>query len=171
VLSKLFVATVVVPVGVLLLALLTQPLLGIVVWMRKAELGDYLTFATMSGWPEGLGRLLAYWFYSVLWYLPLAGYLMLASVLARRAPLVYAIVPPAVILIWEAWMLESHPIRNFLVERFVTVGRAGGAILGPASGLERWPEHFLSVDLWAGVAVGAGMLYIVIRLRRYRDDT
>ena len=26
-------------------------------------------------------------------------------------------------------------------------------------------------DLWLGLVVAAGMLYLVIRLRRYRDDT
>jgi hypothetical protein len=26
-------------------------------------------------------------------------------------------------------------------------------------------------DLWVGLVVAAGMLYMVIRLRRYRDDT
>ena len=30
---------------------------------------------------------------------------------------------------------------------------------------------FHDPGLWIGVAVGAGMLYTVIRLRRYRDDT
>ena len=32
-------------------------------------------------------------------------------------------------------------------------------------------ERLASPGLWIGLAVAAGMLYMVIRLRRYRDDT
>jgi hypothetical protein len=34
-----------------------------------------------------------------------------------------------------------------------------------------WWHLFQDPALWLGLAAAAGMLYIVIRLRRYRDDT
>jgi ABC-2 type transport system permease protein len=171
VLSKLFVAMVLLPVGVMLLALLMQPLLGLIMYLRFEPLRDYLSLSLVAGWPAGMGRLLASWVFGLLWYLPFAAYLMLASVLAKRAPLVYAAMPPLVLLVWEAWMLDSGHIRGFLVERFLFVGQSMQLLLDYNDMPGRGFEAFLAPQLWIGVAVGAGMLYTVIRLRRYRDDT
>lgn len=171
VLSKLFVAMVLLPVGVMLLALLMQPLLGLIMYLRFEPLRDYLSMNLVAGWPAGMSRLLASWVFGMLWYLPFAAYLMLASVLAKRAPLVYAVMPPLVLLLWEVWMLDTGYIRQFLAERVGFAGQSLKLLLDyndfPGSGY----EAFLAPELWIGVAVGAGMLYTVIRLRRYRDDT
>jgi ABC-2 type transport system permease protein len=169
--SKLFLAMVLVPLGVMLLALLMQPLLGLVMYVRFEELREHMTLGITAGWLSGLGRLLTSWLFGVLWYLPFAAYLMLASVLAKRAPLVYAAMPPLVLIIGESLMFEGAYVRGFLAERFMFFGQSLQLLLDyddkPGYGL----EVFLSPQLWIGVAVGAGMLYTVIRLRRYRDDT
>jgi len=171
VLSKLFVALVLMPLGVMLLALALQPILGLIMYARFEGLREVLSLKMVAGWPGGLARMLAAWLFGVLWYLPVAAYLMLASVLAKRAPLVYAAMPPIVLMIWEGWMLEGGHIRHFFAERFLFAGQSLKLLLDyndiPGSGL----EAFLAPELWIGVAVGAGMMYTVVRLRRYRDDT
>ena len=63
----------------------------------------------------------------------------------------------------------------------ITEGRlAPGSRVNPASPFisdgrvveaPTWLLHLREPDLWLGLAAAAVMVYIVIRLRRYRDDT
>ena len=34
-----------------------------------------------------------------------------------------------------------------------------------------WAAAFTDVDLWLGVLAAAALLYVAVRIRRYRDDT
>jgi hypothetical protein len=108
-----------------------------------------------------------------------ASYLMLASVIARRTPVLYAALPVGVGLLWDMLMADlpfwpggvaaNRPsFHRFLFDRL-----GGGAGAQPNL-LRSDGNHWLPFQepgLWIGVAVGAGMLYTIIRLRRYRDDT
>lgn len=170
VLAKLVVALVIAPVGAILLALALQPVLAVILNLRFDEMRAVMSWQVMGGWPEGLGRLALTWIYGMFWYLPVAGYLMLASVLARRLPLVHAVLPPLVLCMWEWVFLDSTGIRQFVHDRIFPWARSSEVLLNVRVH-GRWLEAFQDPALWVGVAVGAGMLYIVIRLRRYRDDT
>ena len=170
VLAKLAVALVIVPAGVILLALLLQPILALILYLRFDAFPAELAWKAAAGWPEGLGRLGLTWIYCLCWYLPVAAYVMMASVLARRLPLMYAALPVVVLSMWEWMFVDGNAIRSFLHERLFPWGRSSAVLLNPRVE-DRWLEAFHDPGLWVGVAVGAGMLYIVIRMRRYRDDT
>jgi len=157
VMSKFLVATVVAPLGVFVLATLLYPVVYAI-----AAAGVPVFTARAGGWNTGewlraeatmLGALIA----TQLWYAPLAAWNMLASVVSRRSPALIAILPVMVLVVGEGFMFRSKHLITF-------VGQRMRPVFDPIEGLQR-------PSLWIGLAVTAGMLYIVIRLRRYRDDT
>jgi ABC-2 type transport system permease protein len=170
VLAKLTVALVIVPAGVILLTLLLQPILAAIFYLRFEAMRPIVSWQALAGWPEGLGRLGLTWIYCLIWYLPFAGYLMMASVLARRLPLVHAALPLVVICMWEWMFVDSTAIRSFVHDRFVPWNRSSEVLLNVRVD-GRWQEAFQDPALWVGLAAGTGILYIVVRVRRYRDDS
>jgi ABC-2 type transport system permease protein len=157
VLSKFVVAMLIVPMGVFLLGTILYPILFGIAAAGVPNF-EYIT----GGWNTGewvraelamLGALLV----SQLWYAPVAAWTMLASVLSRRSPALIALVPIVVLVICEGVMFRTRYVLSFVGHRLMP-------IWDPVEGLQR-------PSLWIGLAVTAGMLYIIIRLRRYRDDT
>jgi hypothetical protein len=113
----------------------------------------------------------------MIWYAPIAAYLMLASVLAKRTPLMYAALPPVVLGIAEKLTLDTDYVSQFVRGRiFPWNSTRIDSVLSDGMGRMKtldgpWWQLFQDPALWLGLAAAAGMLYIVIRLRRYRDDT
>jgi ABC-2 type transport system permease protein len=168
VLSKLTVAMIVVPLGVLLLAVVTQMIAAGMLALRTDVMPlQFGVEGFPDGWLELLGWVIAGWFYFVLWYAPVAVYLMLASVLAKRAPIAYAVLPWVVLSLGEKLILGSTHIGQFVGHRLAPTANDDHSP-GPNGD---WLQAFADPNLWLGLAVAAGMLYIVVRLRRYRDDT
>lgn len=174
VLAKVVAAMLVVPVLVLVLATLLQPLVAGIAYLRFPELrplfGGFVS--GLAAWPyvtvAGL--------FGLLWFLPVATYLMLASVLAKRAPLVYAVIPPLALGIAERLFLDTHYVHRFLGERlFPWPSRVQFLFGDTPSGFKtvggEWWMLFQDPKLWLGLVAAAGMMYLVVRLRRYRDDT
>ena len=95
-------------------------------------------------------------FTNMLWLLPVISYALLASVIAKRSPLLTGLLPLVIAAAVERVVFGSTFLAGFLRERFMLV---------PG------PEALATPGLWLGLAVAAGILYIVIRLRRYRDDS
>jgi ABC-2 type transport system permease protein len=168
VLSKLAVAMLVLPLGLMVLAVITHFVVSAIMLVRFEDVQQFAALGSgyWSGWANALGRTVVACCFALLWYLPLAAYLMLASVIAKRAPLMYVILPPVVLALWERLMLETSHIAQFITGRLAP--RDAEQLLNPRG--DAW-QAFQDPALWIGLAVGAGMLYIVIRLRRYRDDT
>jgi len=179
VLSKLVVVALVVPLVTALVAILAQPLLLGVLNLRFDNLRPFVGFASVVGGLKGLPLLLGAWLQGILWYAPVMAYLLLASVLAKRAPLMYALLPPMVIALMERLLLGSDHAAKFIGERLAPWIRPDwpwhlerdpiGRIIG--LGNPDWSALLQSSELWLGLAAAAVMVYIVIRLRRYRDDT
>lgn len=166
VLAKLTVGLVVVPLGTMLLALAMQPLMGAILLLRFEVLREFMRPELVGGWLSALGAMLGIWLFSVLWYLPMAAYLLLISVLARRAPMTVAVVPLVLASLFERWLLgRSDSLVGY---RLMPWNYGAEALLGPD---RDYTDAFLNPDLWTGLAAGIVMVYIVIRLRRYRDDT
>lgn len=177
VLSKLAVAMLVVPVFVTLLAVALQPILAGIMYLRFEVLRPFFSTELFGGMLSALGRISISSVFAMLWFLPLATYLMLASVLAKRAPLLYAALPPLVLFLTEKILLGggSNHVGRFVLERgFPWPPRVPHFFGTGARGLEgdgHWWIPFADPKLWLGLVAAAGMLYIIIRLRRYRDDT
>jgi ABC-2 type transport system permease protein len=106
---------------------------------------------------EAYGRLGATLAINAVWYSPLVVYWLLASVLARRSPWVVAILPPLVISLAERLGLGTSYVSRWLGQRLV-----------PRTDLL---EALASPGLWLGLLCAGAAVLLVIRLRRWRDDS
>jgi len=173
VLTKLGLALLLMPLYVLLLSVVLQPLLALIIGLRFAPFESHLG-GLMLGSLKTLPYLAGGWFFAVLWYAPVATYLMLASVLARRTPIVYAIVPPVALAVAEHLLFDTRHVASFVGKRLAQpfIHRAADLPADGSINLQiDWSMLFPRPDLWLGLIAAAAMAYGVVRLRRYRDDT
>jgi ABC-2 type transport system permease protein len=176
VLSKLLVALVAVPLVVYALSLATNLIASgifkVSYTFRDEPTGRHWTW---FHWLKLNGILFADVFVLALWFAPVAAYQLLVSVWARRAALVWTVLPPAALVLGERMFFNSWSIWYFLQDRL------GGVMFGrgpdDAAGAEAAMRGVNAIplltrpDLWIGVAVAAALVFAAIRIRRHRDDT
>jgi ABC-2 type transport system permease protein len=172
--AKLVVGMVLVPALVLVLAVVVQPLVAGIGWLRFPELRPF--FGGFLGGLQALPYLVVAGIFGLLWYLPLATYLMLASVLAKRTPLMYAAIPPLALSIAEKLIFDTSYVNHLVGERtFPWASRVQHLFVDAEPGWKAvggdWWVLFQDPKLWLGLVAAAGMMYLVVRLRRYRDET
>jgi ABC-2 type transport system permease protein len=182
--SKMLVALVVVPLGVFALALLADLLCTAVLGARVliGTVPPVFTWNTYEWLRTELVMFLVT-LLAVLWYAPLAGYLLVMSAWVRRSPMLLATLPLVLgpILEWVAfgtrhlmdfinyrlngilWLLGVHNTR--------IITKHGLTSAGAALEVLNFRAVLTSVDLWLGLAVAAALAYAAVRIRRYRDDT
>jgi ABC-2 type transport system permease protein len=191
VLSKLFVAAVVMPVVAAAAALVTQV---VVFTIASAKLAPLELLQGHLWTPVLWGGSLLVMVYvlvaSALWYLPLVGWGLLVSAWAPRSPLMYASLPPLAVGLGEYIVFRSHYALAVIGERVGNLGLLGHAFGGrsrgggfgfvidqdhmqiPRSLVEtmRPGQFFASPEVWIGVAVGAAFVAAAIWVRRSRDE-
>jgi len=191
VLSKLWVAAVVMPVVAAAAALATQ----LVVFAIAAAKLAPLDLPQLHLWAPSLwGNTLLVMGYGLiagmLWYLPLVGWALLVSAWAPRSPLMYASLPPLAVGLAEYIVFHSHHALAVVGERVGNLGLLGHAFASHAKGggfgIVMTAEHlevprslvetmrpaafFGSAEVWIGVAVGAAFVAAAIWVRRSRDE-
>ncbi len=109
-----------------------------------------------------------------LWYAPVYGWLLLASAWARRAPFLWAALPPLAIAAVEKIAFDTSHFGAMLATRMIG-GAGGGGEDFMANGLSMDPlmhftpgEFLISPGLWIGLAVAAAFLAAAVQVRRYR---
>jgi ABC-2 type transport system permease protein len=107
-----------------------------------------------------------------LWLSPVYGWLLMVSAWARRAPILWAVLPPLALGFGEKAAFNTTHFGSLVASRF-TGGPEGAAIMehrmAMASGGMPGPAHFLiTPGLWLGFAVAAAFIAGAVRLRRYR---
>ena len=163
VLSKLFVALVAMPLWIWALSLLV----GLVVFGVLAAKVSNTPAAALGTWHGEdwlvlqatlLGKLAV----KALWYLPVAGWLLLVSALAKRAPFLWATLPFLVLSLAERIALGTNVMGALVAQR----------LFGFREEVSLMSEFSLlaSPDLWIGVAIGAALVYAAIRVRQRSDD-
>jgi ABC-2 type transport system permease protein len=108
-----------------------------------------------------------------LYYAPIYGWLLLVSAWARRAPILWASLPVAAVLIVERLIFNTSAFGHMLVAR---LAGGPGAIEYPPPGnmpiqvptLANLGAFLASPGLWIGLAVGAAFLAAAVRVRRYQ---
>jgi ABC-2 type transport system permease protein len=108
-----------------------------------------------------------------LWHAPFYGWFMAISSWARRAPLLWAFVPPLAIIALEKILFGTSYFAKLLGDRL------GGGAEGVSHsdmpidpGMHLTPGKFLtSSGLWTGLAFTAICLFIAMRMRRYRGPS
>jgi ABC-2 type transport system permease protein len=109
-----------------------------------------------------------------LWYAPIWGWLLLVSAWARRAPFLWAVLPPLALCVVEKIAFNTGNFASLLGYRLggfdqaFTVRMHGKAPTEPLPRIDL--AGFLSTPgLWAGLAFAAAFLAAAVWLRRYRD--
>ena len=122
VLSKLCVGVIVIPLVYFAFADLTSVLLAFVLSIRlHSVIGANL-------WQGDVWlQIQALWIYLIIttaiWYLPLAGWLLLVSAYAKRAVMLWSVLPPLMLYIMERLFLGTHVIASIIHEQFSGYGR------------------------------------------------
>jgi ABC-2 type transport system permease protein len=181
VLSKLFVALVVVPLGVLVLAAACHVLLFVLykVGVAAGRAPPILTRHTWL-WIKIEWTMFLCFVLGALWYAPVAAAFLLVSAWARRSPIMWVTLAPLVAMLVE-WRLGTHYIAHFLSYRtsgiWDVLGMGHGDRLGHGRSLDdsladlNFLGAFTNLNWWLGVLATAAMVYATVRIRRYRDDT
>jgi ABC-2 type transport system permease protein len=190
VLSKLGVAMIVVPLVYFAVADVTTLLVSFIVSVRASS---YVGSSLWSG-STWLG-LQALWLYlivtSAIWYLPVAGWLLVVSAWAKRAVMLWSILPPVAVILAERLFIGTHLLGRELADRLggygahafeYTPGDANwvvtdighhGTITTPVSVLRfvNFDGFFSSPDTWIGAVVGVALIAGAIQLRIRRTET
>ncbi len=107
-----------------------------------------------------------------LWYAPIYCWFLLVSAWARRAPFLWAVLPPLAIVAFEKIVFNSMHFANLLKYRLTggmeAVTMPGTMPMDLTTQLTPW--KFLSTPgVWLGLMVAAMFLAVAVRLRRYRE--
>jgi ABC-2 type transport system permease protein len=156
VLSKVLVALVVMPLLLTGLAIATHVVCGALLSISPSPGSPVRMMWDAGRLLHAYGALLGVTAINALWFAPLIAYLMLASVLSSRLPVVTALIPVIVIAAGEKILFGTGHVFGWITHRFSTVYDAQRALASP--------------DLWLGVVLAAALFAVVIRLRRWRDD-
>jgi ABC-2 type transport system permease protein len=188
VLSKFVMAMVLVPIGVLALSAMTQLLL-LGIW--NLRFGDTVIGALTPDWD------MLSWFRAqvleagvmlggIMWYAPIAAYFLLLSVWVKRLVFLWAVIPLIAAPLLEFLFLRTSYISEFIGDRFggfvekMNLDHRGFEASAGDHGMPRVQDLydalelsgvFTSLETWVGMAAAAALLFLAIRIRRYRDDT
>jgi ABC-2 type transport system permease protein len=172
VLSKLAIPLVILPLLSFAISLATQFLMLVLSSVILA--GSGVNIAAL--WAEvsffHVSLVLLYHLLTVhgLWYAPLYGWLLMVSAWARRAPFIWAVLPPFVISGVEKIAFNTTHFLMLLQERLVGPEDAMAPHGAPKDFMATlMPDHFFGVPgLWIGLAMAAVFLFAAVRLRRYQ---
>ncbi len=174
VLSKASIPLVILPLLTFAITVATQFIMLLL--SSAVLLGSGLSVATL--WTQlsffRMSLLLFYHLVTVhaLWHAPIYGWLLLVSAWARRAPFLWALLPPVTIGFLEKIAFNTSHFGAMLGNRMSGGAEgadfiAGSVAMDPLTHLA--PGRFLSSPgLWIGLGVTAAFLAAAVRIRRYR---
>jgi ABC-2 type transport system permease protein len=186
VLSKLIVALAIVPLGVYALTIVTDIVASAILAVR---FGDSQMMRTLLRWDMGMwlqtqGFILCALIMVMLWYAPLAAYLLLVSAWAKRNVMLWAILPPLLALIVEKIAYHTNYVGRLLAYRMngiwgtiaVSHHFSGKTPLGGTTAAlpmaQTGPFTALqNIDLWLGLIVTVLLVWLTIRIRRHQTES
>jgi ABC-2 type transport system permease protein len=116
VLAKLFTGLIAIPLVYFIAADVSTLLIAFIISVRaRSTVGNAL-------WqPDIWLQLQAMWLYlivtSAIWYLPFAGWLLMVSAFAKRAVMLWSILPPLALYLLERWFFGTHVVGTALGDR------------------------------------------------------
>jgi ABC-2 type transport system permease protein len=187
VLCKLLIGMIIVPLVYFAAADATALIAAFILSIRaRASIGSSL----WNG--EVWWQIQVLWMYAIVttavWYLPVAGWLMLLSAWAKRAVILWAILPPLLLNIFERLFFGTHMVSQIIGRRLTGLPwvsfnlsknmwtPAAGAVDNAGSAAPSvWhlinPSGFFgSAETWIGVAVGIALIVAAIQLRMRRSE-
>jgi ABC-2 type transport system permease protein len=139
---------------------------------------------SFSAWLNVEAVTFGFMFMIVLWYLPLAGYLLVVSVWVRKNAFLWAVLPPVGLLIIEKIITRTDFVADFLGSRLAGFAQKvdkfdlrrlehlkdgeGGMV---SASYRLMGQVFADYEIWVGVVAGLALCYLAVRIRRFRDDS
>jgi ABC-2 type transport system permease protein len=189
--SKLIIALIVIPVVAFLVADVATFGMALAVTARASG----TTLRSLLWKPQYWLELQVLWVYLIatmgVWYLPVAGWLLVVSAWARKSIGLWAVMPILIPFLIERWLLHTHAIGTLIAERFsgflsvafhnnadeafsfaAVTDRTKGIALSDRNVWELINPRglFTSTATWIGVAVGIVLIAIAIELRHRRVE-
>jgi ABC-2 type transport system permease protein len=175
VLAKASIPVVVLPLVTFMITVVTESIMLLL--STVALLGSGVSVATLWShvplfqmWLILFGHLVAF---HGLWYAPFYCWLLLVSAWARRAPFLWATLPPLAIGVVEKIAFNTSYFAALLAYRF-TGGPEGATFMKSSASADSLShlhpgQVLISPGLWTGLAMAATFLTAAVRLRRYRE--
>jgi len=186
VISKLIVALIVIPAVSFIATDITALLAAFIISIRQRDsIGGAL-------WQPDLWlQMQVLWIYTAvaagIWYLPVAGWLMMVSAWAKRAVVLWSFMPPLVLYIIERWFLGTNFVGRVIAKRLtglpaIALNPSGGKSwnVDDATHTLNLPSsvfHFINPSgfftnpqTWIGLAIGVGLIIAAIQLRLRRSE-
>jgi ABC-2 type transport system permease protein len=180
VLSKLVTALLVVPLGVFVVAVITNLLAFAILWVwirGNPFLQQFLQWDTLT-WLRLYGTLLMDVLIVAVWYAPVAAYQLLVSAWAKSNVFVWTVLPPLALSVGEWAVFGTWNIGKIILQRLMFNPPEGTvAVQGAAQGIGGVLNQISAAGLlatpalWIGLAIAGLLVFAAIRIRRYRDDT
>jgi ABC-2 type transport system permease protein len=186
VLIKLLVGMILIPLVYFVAADATALIAAFILSIRaRASLGSALWQADV--WWD----IQCLWLYCVvvtaIWYLPIAGWLMLVSAWAKRAVMLWSVLPPLVAYIFERVFFGTHVIGHTLASRLTGLPmvafngakhvwtQGSGVVDNSGLPVRVWnlinpSGFFTNAETWIGAAVGIVLIVGAIQLRMRRSE-
>ncbi len=187
VLSKLAVALIIIPLVYAGVADLTTLLMAFIISVRASSfIGGALWHA--DAWLQLQGLWLYLIVVTAIWYLPLSAYLLVISAWAKRAVMLWSLLPPLALMLAERLFLGTHVIAQMLLRRLSLPADAFNVNPGSAAWVTTVVDHdtirtpssiwsflnlggFLSSpETWIGAAAGVALVLCAIQLRMRRSE-
>ena len=174
VLSKATVGVVIVPLVGFVVTVVTQTIMLLVstVVVRASGLNVAAFSNKVALFQNSLMLLYHRIAVHILWYAPFYGWLLLVSAWARRAPFLWAVLPPFTIGALEKIAFNTTSFVTTLHHRLDggadAVPMTANMPINPMTHVP--PGSFpMSPGLWLGLILAGAFLAAAVRLRRYRD--
>lgn len=179
--SKALVPLAVLPAVALAIAVATQFLMRLMSSMSLAAHGKAVTEAWTLAPLGSMVLVLLYGMAALtLWWAPIYAWLLLVSGWARRAPFLWAVLPPLLLALGEkiafntgnVWSLILYRIPGGLQQAFVVPTQASikaGTAFPEGLPLIDLGKFVSTPGLWTGLAVAAALFAGAVWLRRYRE--
>lgn len=109
--------------------------------------------------------------YHGIWYAPFYGWLLLASAWAKRAPLLWAALPPVAIGVLERIAFNTSHFAGMVQYRFMGSMESGPPVdrmTMDMLALRPLGPFLIGPGMWVGLAITAGFLFVAARLHRFR---
>jgi ABC-2 type transport system permease protein len=128
-----------------------------------------LLWTQLSLAPKALGLLYHMVTVHILWYAPIYCWMLLISAWARRAALVWALLPPFCVGMLEKIVFNTAHFATWIGYR-VSGGMEAEKSAGMMPSTHLTPLRFLAdPGLWLGWIAAAIFLYATVRIRRNRE--
>jgi ABC-2 type transport system permease protein len=183
VLAKLFTGLIAIPLVYFVAADISTLLMAFIVSVRAHSI-----FGSVLWQPDLWLQLQALWLYLIvttaIWYLPFAGWLIVVSAWAKRAVMLWSVLPPLALYLVERWFFPTHMVGTAIKARalgyiprafrdlsdhstWVSTVVDQDTITTPGSvwRLLNPLGFFSSPATWIGVAIGIALIIVAIQLR------